>query len=744
MSTVFHQRVCALLISLSLLSLISCGGGGSDGGQEQVSQHTSSSLSLDSVSDEVGNTITTPFNTGVAVTSPFQAVQMASANTTITPYTPAQIRSAYQLPAYPSSWTNLTPLQAAQMGAGQTIYIIDAYHDPSVVAELDAFNKAFGLPPCQFVSIDPNTALPLQAADKSGCQLSQVYASQAGMTAASPAYSKDWAGEIALDVQWAHATAPLARIVLVEAADNTLLRLMEAINLANTLGPGVVSMSFGATENSWTATLDSAFSASDMTYVAATGDNGAAVNWPAVSSKVLAVGGTSLSSFQNTSRTETAWSKTGGGPSLYVAVPDYQKTAIPNSAFRSVADVAFNADPNTGQYVVTMAPSSNVLTWNRYGGTSIAAPQWAGVVAVTNAVRSLNGNGPIGLVQQVIYQAAATASDFFSSVMNDITTGSNGFGAGNKYDIPTGLGTPNVSAFITLAGGQTPTSGSGSAPISSDTTPTPPAAVAPVVSNITVTGFVDSPLTFSLSYTSSNPVTWMIPYPLPGMTIDADSGLISLSRPAMVGVFNIDVIAVDKVNQTKGVGVATVNIKSNKTIVLDEAVFISTKVGQPFSYQLKTFPNSNGKLVYSLDSNAPSGLVIDATQAVLSWNSPQVGDYSFNVILTIADNQFSLKEKVHLVVTDSIPSAGGPVITASDIQGQVGRPLMGFIRITNPSAKRTRVEISGAPAGLSYAPSGPGILLRWRNPVAGNYSLVVTATDSNYQSSQQTIRLTVN
>ena len=115
------------------------------------------------------------------------------------------------------------------------------------------------------------------------------------MTAAAPAYESGWATEIALDVQWAHATAPLARIVLIEAADASLNSLLGGVKLANAMGAGAVSMSFGANEGNYTASVDAAFTGAGMTYLAATGDWGAAVSWPSVSPKVLAVGGTSLS-----------------------------------------------------------------------------------------------------------------------------------------------------------------------------------------------------------------------------------------------------------------------------------------------------------------------------------------------------------------------------------------------------------------------------------------------------------------
>ncbi|HEY6926661.1 MAG TPA: hypothetical protein VI653_24460, partial [Steroidobacteraceae bacterium] len=212
--------------------------------------------------------------------------------TVIATYTPAQIRAAYGLPILPSSNVSLSQAQMAQFGAGQTIYIVDAQHDPNVTAELSTFNQRFGLPSCTKVAIDPGASLPVAAASSSGCTVSVVYSTSAGkMTTAVPTYDSGWATEIALDVQWAHATAPLARIVLIEATDASFNSLQGAISLANAMGPGVVSMSFGSQEGNWTTSVDSLFTTPQMTYLAATGDSGTGVEWPSVSTHVLAVGG---------------------------------------------------------------------------------------------------------------------------------------------------------------------------------------------------------------------------------------------------------------------------------------------------------------------------------------------------------------------------------------------------------------------------------------------------------------------
>jgi len=381
-----------------------------------------------------------------------------AASTVVTTYTPAQIRAAYGLPPVPASTAGLAPAQAAQLGAGQTIYIVNARHDPHIAAELAAFNSRFGLPGCTTRTLAADTPLPLAAASRTGCELVVAYSSSAGtLTATAPAYDSGWATEIALDVQWAHATAPLARLVLIEAPDAGVASLSKAVALANRMGPGVVSMSFGAAEGSWMSSYDSAFTGTGMSYLAATGDNGAAVAWPSASSRVVAVGGTTLSYGGSGARSEIAWSGTGGGISAHVALPSYQSGTLGGYARRAVADVAFNADPNSGQYVALISPGSTSVRWVSAGGTSLATPQWAGLLAVANAMRAAAGKAVLGQPHATLYQQIAAVPGSYAAAFQDVASGSNGSCVGcsakSGYDTPTGWGTPNAGALLASLGG---------------------------------------------------------------------------------------------------------------------------------------------------------------------------------------------------------------------------------------------------------------------------------------------------
>ena len=393
-------------------------------------------------------------------------------------YLPADIRQAYGLPALPASWSGLTPAQLASYGAGQTIYIVDAGSSPAnVLADLNSFSTAGGLPAC--TSVAAQVPMPVPGA---ACNFALAYSNSSGqLTATPPPQASGWALEIALDVEWAHAIAPLAQLVLIESPGPDFT-LYYAVALANAMAGsqgGVVSMSWGATESSGfngaSSVLNSFFSTAGMTYLAAAGDNGEAVVIPAAHPKVLAIGGTSLVYYASTgSRTEVVWSNpgtygTGGGISGYTPIPAYQQhtvlipgepTTSCGSNFRAVADLSMNADPSTGVVVY-----ENGGRYTGVGGTSLSTPTFAGIAAVSNAQRALAGNGAIGDIHAFLYSNIYGNAGVYAGALNDITQGNNATSSGCLlyngtpdvtgatcaaaigYDIPTGLGTPIFSGL---------------------------------------------------------------------------------------------------------------------------------------------------------------------------------------------------------------------------------------------------------------------------------------------------------
>ncbi len=659
---------------------------------------------------------------GTAVT-----VAPMAAGTVVSVYSPAQIRAAYGLPALPVVGSALSAAQAAQLGAGQTIYIVDAQHDPNVVAELAAFNQKFGLPTCVTKVIASTAALPLAAASVSGCEFSIAYNNAAGaMVSSAPAYDAGWATEITLDVQWAHATAPLARIVLIEAVDATTNSLLGAVKLANAMGPGVVSMSFGAAEGNWTASVDAAFSGANMSYLAATGDNGAAVSWPAVSPKVLAVGGTTLSYSGSGARSEVSWSGTGGGTSAYTPTPSYQSSAVPGLgtvARRTVADVAFNADPATGQYVAVMAQGSSVVSWLSAGGTSLSTPQWAGLIAVANATRALAAKPALGAAHAVLYGQIATVPGSYASAFADITRGTDGTCATciakAGYDPLSGLGTPNVAALLSALSGASATA---------------PVVTAPVVTGAAISGAVGTALSFTASVAAPNAVTYALSGAPAGMAISA-TGVVTWPTP-LAGSYAVTVSAKDSATGLSGQGLYSVTIAAPLAPSVGSGT-VSGKPGVALSFSVAV--SATNPVSYNL-SGAPAGMSVSST-GLVSWASPVLGSYA--VTVTVKDSKTGLSgQGVYTVKIVAAPVAG-PVITAPAMSGVVGKVLTGSIAISDPGATSLSISITGAPLGMSFSISGLTLNASWPSPVLGSYSLKVSVQDSAGLSAQAVVPITV-
>ena len=338
----------------------------------------------------------------------------------VSPMSPAQIRQAY---AVNINFTVGGRTFSAD-GTGQTIAIVTAGLDPTILSDLQIFDRWYGLAAPNFRSV----YFP-------GAQYNST---------------KGWCEETGLDVEWAHAIAPGASILLVQAASTSFNDLTTAVDWARRQpGVSVVSMSWVFAVSSSYHGFDGYFTTpsghNGVTFVAASGDNGAwtspsktqvGVSWPAVVPTVLAVGGTSLNvDSRGNYLGESAWSGGGGGYSRYYAEPSYQR-GFQNTGVRTVPDVAYDADPN---YSGVSMYDSNNGGWLTIGGTSAGAPQWAGLIALANQGRALAGLGSLDGASQTLPSVYKFAGDF-----HDIVSGSNGYRATAGYDVATGLGTPNA------------------------------------------------------------------------------------------------------------------------------------------------------------------------------------------------------------------------------------------------------------------------------------------------------------
>jgi subtilase family serine protease len=328
--------------------------------------------------------------------------------------------------------------QITNQGTGQVIGIVDAYDDPNIESDLGVFNTTFNLPTCT---------------SSNGC-FKKVYAQ-----GSKPNTNSGWSLEISLDVEWAHAIAPQAKIVLVEAASNSFTNLMQAVDVAVQNGASAVSMSFGGGEFSSEASFDTHFAVNGVTFTASSGDSGNGVEYPAASPDVVGVGGTTLTTGTGGSYiSETAWSGSGGGQSTMESEPSYQASyPIPNdpSGWRGVPDAAYDANPNTGFGVYDSVRYQGQSGWFQVGGTSAGAPQWAALFAIANSMRAAAGKGALSSTNIAVY-SVATAN--LNSNFHDITSGTNGTcgalcTAVTGYDYVTGLGSPQANYIIPALAG---------------------------------------------------------------------------------------------------------------------------------------------------------------------------------------------------------------------------------------------------------------------------------------------------
>ncbi len=325
---------------------------------------------------------------------------------------PDQLRQFYGVPA-PSTATGPWPGQG-------TIVIIDAYDYPTALSDFNVFSSSFGLP------VESSTS----ATASSNKFFQVVYAS-----GKVPTVNASWGQEAALDIEWAHAMAPGAKIVLVEANSSSFADLFAAVDAAyKVAGVKQVSMSWGGSESRSETSYESHFNKSGPIFFASAGDSGGKVIYPSCSQFVVAAGGTSVTTNSAGGWTaESAWSSGGGGTSAYIAKPSWQAGIAGTGTRRSTPDISSDADPNTGVAVYDSTPSGGYSGWMVFGGTSVSSPCLAGMVNTNNKTYVSTTDFLTTLYKN--FKATPT-------IFRDITTGSNHFKAGPGWDFATGVGTP--------------------------------------------------------------------------------------------------------------------------------------------------------------------------------------------------------------------------------------------------------------------------------------------------------------
>ena len=324
--------------------------------------------------------------------------------------TPGSVACVYQLVSGPSGCPVATST-AVPTGGWGAIAIVDAGDYPTASADLAAFSTYYGIPAADFTVTWPGTQKP-------------------------PVYS-DWETEEALDIEWAHAMAPQAKLYLVESVqvntDPTWSAVQLAAKLVAEAGGGVVSMSWGDPEQSEELSWDKYFTNDKVVFFAAAGDGGLGVSiYPGASPNVVAVGGTYFNRDSNGNFTEEVYYTDGGGGDLspYEPRPSYQNV-VGNvvGSHRGYPDVSSD---------FCCAPVYLDGGWISVGGTSWASPTFAGIVNAAGH-KSKGSVAELTVMYDELVHRIAYAGDF-----SDITQGSPECSVG--FDKCTGIGSPKTYA----------------------------------------------------------------------------------------------------------------------------------------------------------------------------------------------------------------------------------------------------------------------------------------------------------
>jgi len=330
--------------------------------------------------------------------------------------TPASLACVYSLVPRANS-CNPNLFFTNPTGGFGAIALVDAFHDQTALTDLQIFSTQFGLKAPNLTIVFASGTKPAQ--DPTG----------------------GWELEEALDLEWAHAIAPDARLFLVEAKSNIFSDLLAAERVAGNLvasaGGGEVSNSWGGAEFSGETSFDSNFTTAGVVYFASSGDQ-PGVEYPAASPNVVAAGGTTTARNPTTANflSERPWDLAGSGLSAFEARPVYQDVIQATvGTHRGVPDLSFDSNPVTGAWVFDSTPVQGAGSgWFIVGGTSLASPALAGIV---NAAGTKLGSSHAEL--NLLYNNLAITTDF-----NDISNGfcgpTAGFSGKVGWDLCTGIG----------------------------------------------------------------------------------------------------------------------------------------------------------------------------------------------------------------------------------------------------------------------------------------------------------------
>jgi subtilase family serine protease len=589
--------------------------------------------------------------TASALATDLVELSKAAASSTVSGYSPAQIRAAY-------GFNNVSFGSTTANGSGQTIAIIDAYNDPNIASDLATFDAQFGIAaPASLKVVNESGGSSLPRTDRTG----------------------GWEMETSLDVEWAHAIAPGANIVLVEANSDSDSDLFSAVNYAREqAGVSVISMSWGSDDTASNASNDQALAAEylvtptgheGITFVASSGDDGVA-SFPSTSPDVLAVGGTDLYLTSSGSITnETAWTGTsssgGGGVSQ-------------EFAGRKVPDVSYNAGVGYAVYDSFTGGGG----WVSVGGTSAGAPQWAALIAIADQGRTIAGQSTLNSATQTIAALyAAPSADF-----HDITTGSTQTEtAGVGYDLATGLGSPKANLLISYLASYGTSGGSGGG----TTTTTTTAPSAPGSISATATGSTS----VTVNWSASSSATGYSLYEL-------ENGQSVLIGNYAANVTSASVSSLSAAT-TYSFRVAATNSAGSNTTAWTQVTTLSAAVAltAPQNFQVTATSSSTATLSWQAASGATGYLVYQWNgSSAVQINSVAAGTTSVSVSgLTAGSTQYFYVTAYNSTSTAS--TAWTSVIMPAAVSATLTAPV---VTTTATSSTTGQVSWTASPAATGY------------------------------------------
>jgi uncharacterized repeat protein (TIGR03803 family) len=583
-------------------------------------------------------------------------------------------------------------------GAGQSIALLE--YDGYYPTDITSYETQFGLPntPLITVPVDGGISTPGSAND-----------------------------EVALDIEMAIAMAPGISAVYVYEAPNqsgewdALLSRMATDDVAKQ-----ISCSWGGGGPDATAEgIFQEMAAQGQSFFAASGDSDAytgSISFPSDSPSITVVGGTTLTTTGagGSYTSETVWNwgdgqGSCGGTSTYYAIPSYQQgvSMIINqgsTTMRNVPDVALTAD----NVFVDYNDGSSTMV----GGTSCAAPLWAGFTALVNQKAMATSGNTVGFINPAVYAIGNGSS--YTSDFHDTTTGNNyspssptQFAAVTGYDLCTGWGTPFGTTMINALAGTL-------VPVITNASPLPSGVVS-VSYNQTLTATNGTPsYTYSLSSGS-----------LPAGLSLSSGGVIS-GTPTTSGTANFTVQVTDSKGVTSSTPFALTIYAQGSPIITTSSPLPSGTVTQSYSQTL-TASGGTAPLTWSLASGStlPTGLAL-SSGGVISGTPSVLGTTSFTVQVT--DNNGLFFTAPFSLTILPLP----PVITSAlSVNATMGSPFTYQITATNSP---TSYGASGLPAGLYVSPATGEIL---GTPTAlGTFTATISATNSGGTGSN-TLTITV-